>query len=110
MKYLAFIVGGIGPDVWDKEVAVDGADFRDAALLANGQAEEMGGRVLLMEEWDSNWKPGDTFKKFARTMIEKQHISERLMKSRLACYDENISQGHDAEIAYDAANRVIHVQ
>lgn len=50
MKFIAMIVGGVGPDVWDRDVEIDGADFADAANLAQGKAEEMGGRVLTMEE------------------------------------------------------------
>lgn len=50
MKFIAIIVGGIGPDVWDRDVEIDAVDFADAAQQAQGKAEEMGGRVLTMEE------------------------------------------------------------
>lgn len=50
MKFIAMIVGGIGPDVWDRDLEIDGSDFADAAQQAHEKAEEMGGRVLTMEE------------------------------------------------------------
>lgn len=48
-KWWALIQGGIGPDVWDKEVEFSAADFMDAAGQANGKAEEYGGHVVWLE-------------------------------------------------------------
>lgn len=53
MKYnnfLAMIQGGLGPDVWDKEVLLFAVDFRDAANQALARAEEMGGQVVLLQQ------------------------------------------------------------
>ena len=50
--YLALIVGGIGPDVWDKEVNIDAADFMDAAEQAQAKADEWGGQVVMLEQND----------------------------------------------------------
>ena len=48
MKYLVEIQGGIGPDVWDQEHVISGADFRDAANQAAAWAEEMHGIVVAL--------------------------------------------------------------
>lgn len=52
MQFLAHIQGGIGPDVWDKECFIDGADFLDAAHLASAKAEELGGQVTRLDQCD----------------------------------------------------------
>lgn len=52
MKYLAFIAGGLGPDVWDREVEIDAADFRDASEQAIAKADELGGQVCSLEQSD----------------------------------------------------------
>jgi len=57
--YLALIVGGIGPDVWDKEESINAADFMDAAGQAQAKADEWGGQVVMLEQNDmpaSPWK------------------------------------------------------
>jgi len=48
-NWLALIQGGIGPDVWDKEVAISAVDFMDAAKQAHGKAEYYGGYVVSLE-------------------------------------------------------------
>lgn len=50
MKFLAQIYGGLGPDVWDREIEIDAADFKDAAQQAIAQAEEAGGEVGYLEQ------------------------------------------------------------
>lgn len=52
MQFLAQIQGGVGPDVWDKEVFIDAADFIDAACQASNRAELLGGQVTLLEQCD----------------------------------------------------------
>lgn len=49
-NYLALIQGGLGPDVWDKELPISAVDFRDAANQAIAQAEELGGHVVRVEQ------------------------------------------------------------
>ena len=50
MKFLAVIVGGTGPNTWEKEVEIDYADdFMDAARQAQGHADEMRGFVFSIE-------------------------------------------------------------
>jgi hypothetical protein len=49
-NYLALIQGGIGPDVWDKELLISAVDFRDAANQAIAKAEELGGCVVSLEQ------------------------------------------------------------
>lgn len=51
IRYLAIIQGGIGPDVWDREVKISAADFLDAANQANAKAEELGGQVIILEQY-----------------------------------------------------------
>lgn len=50
--YLALIVGGVGPDVWDKEEDISAADFMDAAGQAQAKADELGGQVVMLEQND----------------------------------------------------------
>ncbi len=50
--YLALIVGGEGPDVWDKEESINAADFMDAAGQAQAKADEWGGQVVMLEQND----------------------------------------------------------
>lgn len=52
MQFMAQIQGGIGPDVWDWEVFIDGADFMDAASIAAVKANYFGGQVTLLEQCD----------------------------------------------------------
>jgi hypothetical protein len=51
--YLALIVGGNGPDVWDKEANISAADFMDAAGQAQAKADEWGGQVVMLEQNDT---------------------------------------------------------
>lgn len=51
-NYEAVIAGGIGPDVWDKEIMISAVDFRDAANQAIAAAESAGGVVILVEQAD----------------------------------------------------------
>ena len=50
MEFLAIIQGGIGPDEWEEELKIEFADdFMDAAVQAQGYAEEMNGFVYSIE-------------------------------------------------------------
>lgn len=53
-NYLALIQGGLGPDVWDRELKLLAADFRDAASQAAAQAEELRGQVVELSQNDWN--------------------------------------------------------
>jgi hypothetical protein len=46
----ALIIGGIGPDVWDKEIVFTAADFMDAAGIAQSKADELYGQVASLEQ------------------------------------------------------------
>lgn len=50
MNYLALLQGGLGPDVWDKEIEISAVDFMDAAKQAQGQAEYYNGQVVSLEQ------------------------------------------------------------
>ncbi len=51
MKYLAIIIGGTGPNTWEREHEIDHADnFMDAAQQAQNQADEMSGHVYSLEQ------------------------------------------------------------
>jgi hypothetical protein len=52
MRFLAQIQGGVGPDVWDTEIFISAADFRDAAEQAATRAAETGGQVTQLEQSD----------------------------------------------------------
>lgn len=56
-NYWAFMVGGSGPDVWDKEIKISACDIEDAVKQAMGEAEECGGwicRVEQQDEWEAD--------------------------------------------------------
>lgn len=50
LEYCAMIVGGIGPDVWDKEIVFTAADFMDAAGQAQAKADEWYGQVVSLNQ------------------------------------------------------------
>lgn len=50
--YVALIEGGIGPDVWDKELTCAADNILDAARYFHGKAEEIGGAVISIEQYD----------------------------------------------------------
>lgn len=52
MEWLAMIYGGVGPNVWDKEVTFTATDFMDAAQQAAAKADELGGEVSSLELCD----------------------------------------------------------
>lgn len=49
-QYSVLIQGGIGEDVWDKELTISAVDFMDAAKQAVGKAEDLGGHVVMVEQ------------------------------------------------------------
>lgn len=51
-NYTALIQGGIGPDVWDREVQVSAVDLLDAAKQMAGRAQEMHGWLVSVEQND----------------------------------------------------------
>lgn len=46
MKCLALIQGGLGPDVWENEITVDGVDWQDIVKQALAKAEDAGGCLV----------------------------------------------------------------
>ena len=44
------ICGGLGPDVWDKEIIFESDNFLTAAEFAQGVADEMRGQVVSLEQ------------------------------------------------------------
>jgi len=52
MQFLAEMQGGIGPDVWDKEVFINAVDFMDAARQVSASAAELGGQVTNLSQCD----------------------------------------------------------
>ena len=52
MQYMAQIQGGVGPDVWDRDVFIYAADFMDAAQQASARADDMGGQVTFLDQCD----------------------------------------------------------
>ena len=48
--YCAMICGGLGPDVWDKEIIFESDNFLTAAEFAQGVADEMRGQVVSLEQ------------------------------------------------------------
>lgn len=56
VDFLTEIQGGIGEDVWDREIEISAADFRDAANQAIAHAEELGGQVVMLQQFDKLWQ------------------------------------------------------
>lgn len=52
MKFAVFFGGGLGPDVWDKEIEVTAADFDDACIQGRIKAEDAGGYVFSITQLD----------------------------------------------------------
>lgn len=46
------IQGGLGPDVWEREAELSAVDFMDATRQAVFKADELGGRVVSLEQND----------------------------------------------------------
>lgn len=74
-NYLALIQGGIGPDVWDKEMQISAVDFCDAANQATARAEELGGQVVELNQNDWNVPIADSLSALKRTL---QRLDERI--------------------------------
>ena len=74
-NYLALIQGGIGPDVWDKEMQISAVDFRDAANQATARAEELGGQVVELNQNDWNVPIANSITALKRTL---QRLDERV--------------------------------
>lgn len=49
-NYLVLITGGLGPDVWDKEIEIEAEDIMEAALMAVAEAGEINGWVVCIEQ------------------------------------------------------------
>lgn len=72
-NYSALIQGGIGPNVWDKELQLSAVDIHDALTQAQGIAEEAGGTVVLVEQ-DSWQQPIEgTISQLKRTLERLNH-------------------------------------
>lgn len=57
-NYLACIQGGLGDEVWDREVSLSAVNFHDAIKQALARAEELGGEVIAVEygvHYDARW-------------------------------------------------------
>lgn len=52
MKYLVSYGGGIGPDVWDKDMTIDAVDIEDAAKQACARMEECSGWIFMISQED----------------------------------------------------------
>jgi len=50
MKYVALIYGGIGPNVWDREVEVEAEDIRQALDKVEAGIEGEGDVVSIEQE------------------------------------------------------------
>lgn len=58
-NYLAMIQGGIGPDVWEKEISITACDFADAATQACNIANENSACVVSLDanDWQDSKHP-----------------------------------------------------
>ena len=51
-KYNVLIVGGIGPDVWDKEEVIEATDIFEAASIMKEKIKGNDGWVVSIEQQD----------------------------------------------------------
>ncbi len=72
-NYNALLQGGIGPDVWDKDLQISAVDMKDALNQATGTAEEMGGHVVLLEQVDWPTKIEGTVTAIKETLRRLNH-------------------------------------
>lgn len=78
-KWSALIQGGIGPDVWDKEFAFIAADLRDAASLAESEAETLGGHVVELVRNDLGQGHAESLNKERAALAEfRRQIEEAI--------------------------------
>ena len=68
-NYLALIQGGLGPNVWDRELQISAVDFRDASNQALAQAEELGGQVVELSQNDWNVPIQGSITALKRTLL-----------------------------------------
>lgn len=50
LEYEAIINGGNGIDVWTKTISFTANDFLEAAQIAQHNAEQMNGQVVLLDQ------------------------------------------------------------
>jgi len=62
------------------------------------------------EKQDRPFETRESFTKFARRVLEKQHVSDQLKKARLRTFDELIKQGYEVGECYEAANQIVHIR
>ncbi len=72
-NYNALLQGGLGPDVWDKELQISAVDIQDALNQAKGTADEMGGHVVMVEQNDWSEKIEGTISEVKRTLERLNH-------------------------------------
>lgn len=87
MKFLALIIGGLGPDVWDKEKEIDAADFQDAARQAQGIAEDLRGQVFSLEGWEY---PTDAKTTIANLQRENAELKDEVELKSAALKSGNV--------------------
>ena len=49
-EYLAVVTGGIGPDVWDKEIAVHAKDIGEAVRIIEGDIKDSSAAIVSIEQ------------------------------------------------------------
>lgn len=84
MKYnfYGFIVGGEGPDVWEKECDISAVDFSDASTQVMGIAERLGGTVVQLEQND---RPENSEDKLTTLRANLERLAERWEEERTEC-------------------------
>lgn len=103
--YYAFVIGGEGPDVWDKELQIDAADINDALNQAQGYADETGGWVCTVEQTDhpESTKDGQIKQLEQRLAIAERRAEDAVAESNRR--DQKWKDGIDAvmgKIDWDA--------
>jgi hypothetical protein len=49
-EYLAVVAGGIGPDVWDKEITVHAKDISEAVRIIEGDLKDSSAAIVSIEQ------------------------------------------------------------
>jgi len=97
MKYLAMIAGGLGPDVWDRELNIEAADWNDANQQAVAQADEQGGQVVSLDQSDDPFPPGHLGDYMVQVRAERDRYRKAL---------ERIGEGTSNAMSVRAAHLI----
>jgi hypothetical protein len=82
-NYLVSFGGGIGPDVWDKEMQLSAVDIADAVSQAQGRMEECGGWIFMVSQEDYSPSTREKLESENQSLKEQSNV---LLHALADCY------------------------